>query len=874
MTLTTTSSYSTLPEADRVARILELLSPLPPPEAMAAAEDTPNPYVNLSEFRELCFYGIPEWPGIRETAWKLLLGLLPSDKRKWPSSLAGSRERYLGFVRDFLIKDPSETKADPVDEARLLQIRRDVKRTLPELGVLHRAVPDSPYSPLTSAARRESVLMQPSTPTLIHQSWAIPEEEEGEEEGIGGKEEERKSKAKGKDASIIKYPSPKPMPTSTSTSQLSIPVPVPKIQLPPGQGFTIHDDDDDDDDDDDNFLDMTGIDVRRMKGRASTLKDLPGRGLALPSQPLPNSHDPASALAEAVDQGKEDLVAMGGIKGRNRSRSFSDAAGRSRRIKKAPPRLPLHMPVTRPIEQPQESVKYAVYERLKHLAHPPPLCSPLRPPSPHRPDLHWEVVERILYLYARLNPGVGYVQGMNYLLAPIYWLFAQDPNEAQAANAEADAFFCFTALMTDARDHFIPSLDGDAEGGVKASLSRLSQRLWRRDPGLRADLREKSLQPHYYAFRWCTCLCTMDWPFAEVLRIWDSLLADPERGEGGGKGFPYLADFCCAMLIVCRETLMQGTFEENLIMLQVRRKCAEDEAAERGERVGGGGGRGKSTGVAVGGSGGLPGRSHLWDSATSVVGRHTPVAAEAVRRTTSVFASLTSVITDPLKPLSSPTDGNEEGKWSGWGGPIRPRGDSQATILSRAESESGLDARLRPSAAWGFLGGGRWRDRADSVASVVSTPAAYGTWHASQEEDSSSLVENEVEIEEDMVEVERPESTEPSSPSVPLEDTTRVEIEKEPEETVVNSISRWWGGWGGGGEDEPAKTQEHVRKPREILVDQTEGDGVGRRASMILSPISSYFTARPVRPQSILGIPSLLNASAKEEEGGVSEGTW
>jgi hypothetical protein len=37
-------------------------------------------------------------------------------------------------------------------------------------------------------------------------------------------------------------------------------------------------------------------------------------------------------------------------------------------------------------------------------------------------DLHWEALERILFIYAKLNPAIGYVQGMNELIAPIYYV--------------------------------------------------------------------------------------------------------------------------------------------------------------------------------------------------------------------------------------------------------------------------------------------------------------------------------------------------------------------------------------------------------------------------------------------------------------------
>jgi hypothetical protein len=40
----------------------------------------------------------------------------------------------------------------------------------------------------------------------------------------------------------------------------------------------------------------------------------------------------------------------------------------------------------------------------------------------HETDLHWEALERILFIYAKLNPAIGYVQGMNELIAPIYYV--------------------------------------------------------------------------------------------------------------------------------------------------------------------------------------------------------------------------------------------------------------------------------------------------------------------------------------------------------------------------------------------------------------------------------------------------------------------
>ena len=55
-------------------------------------------------------------------------------------------------------------------------------------------------------------------------------------------------------------------------------------------------------------------------------------------------------------------------------------------------------------------------------------------PEPKTQQKHWEVIERILFIYSRLNPGVGYVQGMNELLCPIYFVLAHDGDEDSKSN--------------------------------------------------------------------------------------------------------------------------------------------------------------------------------------------------------------------------------------------------------------------------------------------------------------------------------------------------------------------------------------------------------------------------------------------------------
>lgn len=43
-----------------------------------------------------------------------------------------------------------------------------------------------------------------------------------------------------------------------------------------------------------------------------------------------------------------------------------------------------------------------------------------------------EALRNILIVFAKLNPGIRYVQGMNEILAPLFYVFRSDPDEDNA----------------------------------------------------------------------------------------------------------------------------------------------------------------------------------------------------------------------------------------------------------------------------------------------------------------------------------------------------------------------------------------------------------------------------------------------------------
>ncbi|XP_033096948.1 TBC1 domain family member 13-like [Anneissia japonica] len=175
-------------------------------------------------------------------------------------------------------------------------------------------------------------------------------------------------------------------------------------------------------------------------------------------------------------------------------------------------------------------------------------------------EAHWEVVERILFIYAKLNPGQGYVQGMNEIIGPIYYIFATDPDVEWEEHAEADTFFCFTNLMSEIRDTFIKTLDHTSVG-INAKMKVVMMQLKKFDLELWLRLNSQNLQAEFFLFRWLTLLLSQEFPLPDLIRIWDSLFADSSR-------FHFLESVCCAMIIIIRNELLEGDFSTNMKLLQ------------------------------------------------------------------------------------------------------------------------------------------------------------------------------------------------------------------------------------------------------------------------------------------------------------------
>ena len=133
--------------------------------------------------------------------------------------------------------------------------------------------------------------------------------------------------------------------------------------------------------------------------------------------------------------------------------------------------------------------------------------------------------------------GDAYGQGMNELAGVLYYVFYEQANAPDAAAAEAATHFCLRELVRRGL-----AADPADDAAVGAAIRRVLALVAGEDAELAAHLRRTRVDPMLYLYRWLALLFAQELPVADVVLVWDRVLADPDP--------PAYADAFAAVLLL------------------------------------------------------------------------------------------------------------------------------------------------------------------------------------------------------------------------------------------------------------------------------------------------------------------------------------
>ncbi|PWW74436.1 RabGAP/TBC [Tuber magnatum] len=202
----------------------------------------------------------------------------------------------------------------------------------------------------------------------------------------------------------------------------------------------------------------------------------------------------------------------------------------------------------------------------------------------------------ILFIYCKLNADVSYRQGMHEIVAIILWVVACDAISPAASVEEKeegkpaadedimvecldhrftehDTFSLFQVVMRSAKAWYEPGEEApDSVGGRGRSENRNGSPIVEKskyihehllmavDPELSEHLKALDVLPQVFLIRWIRLLFGREFPFEELLEVWDALFAEDPNLQ--------LVDHVCvAMLLRVRWQLMGADYSTALTLV-------------------------------------------------------------------------------------------------------------------------------------------------------------------------------------------------------------------------------------------------------------------------------------------------------------------
>ncbi|KAK5122254.1 hypothetical protein LTR85_004164 [Meristemomyces frigidus] len=184
----------------------------------------------------------------------------------------------------------------------------------------------------------------------------------------------------------------------------------------------------------------------------------------------------------------------------------------------------------------------------------------------------------ILFIFCKLNPDVGYRQGMHELLAPILWVIERDAIDLgpsskalgedaviravfDAEHVEHDAFALFSQVMHSAKNFYEQTTHSGQDNPMVLRSRRIFNDLLPQvDPELAQHLATIDIVPQVFLLRWIRLLFGREFSFDDMLTVWDVVFAEDTSLE--------LVDHVClAMLLRIRWELLDADYNAALTLL-------------------------------------------------------------------------------------------------------------------------------------------------------------------------------------------------------------------------------------------------------------------------------------------------------------------
>jgi len=138
---------------------------------------------------------------------------------------------------------------------------------------------------------------------------------------------------------------------------------------------------------------------------------------------------------------------------------------------------------------------------------------------------HLDILVRILFIYAKQNPSIGYVQGMNEIVSKIYQCYLNDNNFLFSSHLEADTYNSFSIFMGKIKNIYLRDRDFKMNG-IKYQLNKIKFILKLLENDIYTCFEKNKLELDLFCFRWIAVIFAQDIDIPHIYRLWDFIILE------------------------------------------------------------------------------------------------------------------------------------------------------------------------------------------------------------------------------------------------------------------------------------------------------------------------------------------------------------
>ena len=176
-------------------------------------------------------------------------------------------------------------------------------------------------------------------------------------------------------------------------------------------------------------------------------------------------------------------------------------------------------------------------------------------------ETNYDVIKRILYIFAKKHEDLSYVQGMNEIVAIIYYIYNLDENPYIKPFIESDTYFSFELLIQEIKPIFMMENINYSQLFISLQIKQINDILNAAEPELLNYFKKKDVLIDNFLMRWLLVLFAQEFSLNTSISFWDRLFTQKNKMR-------FICFISSSILIINKNKLMTMEMEDIIFWAQ------------------------------------------------------------------------------------------------------------------------------------------------------------------------------------------------------------------------------------------------------------------------------------------------------------------